>query len=140
MLFVILSTGCAGSPSSKPKAANQEVPALQNQTVHFDFGKKSVRDNDFDILKAVALHLQQEKKAVAILEGHADPSGSAIYNEILAEDRARAVRVYLRDQGADPARTTVVSKGSREPAVKGASQAALAADRRVEIILTLLRD
>ncbi len=91
----------------------------------------------YPALDRIAAWLQRDKKSVAILEGHADPIGPARYNEILGENRARAVRVYLRDQGADPRRVTVISKGESVPVVRVRGRTANEPNRRVEMVWTL---
>ncbi|QQR81239.1 MAG: OmpA family protein [Deltaproteobacteria bacterium] len=80
--------------------------------------------------------LLRDASATAIIEGHTDRIGSTRYNEILAEKRARSVRVYLWSLGGDPARMTMLSKGKRELLIKGNSRKADEENRRVEIVVT----
>src|SRR3989338_6060618 len=109
---LLVTTGCA---SQRVATKQSGEPVSRRETVHFDFGKAAVRSQDRSTLDKVASWIKRDKKTVGILEGHTDQIGSDRYNEILGENRARAVRVYLRDQGADPRRVTVVSKGKKEP-------------------------
>jgi OOP family OmpA-OmpF porin len=51
-----------------------------------------------------------------VIEGHADPRGSAERNLQLSEGRAKAVRTYLvASQGVRADRLSAVGKGDREP-------------------------
>jgi outer membrane protein OmpA-like peptidoglycan-associated protein len=51
-----------------------------------------------------------------VIEGHADPRGSAERNRRLSEGRAAAVREYLvQNQSVREDRLTAVGKGDREP-------------------------
>jgi outer membrane protein OmpA-like peptidoglycan-associated protein len=51
-----------------------------------------------------------------IIEGHADPRGSAERNLHLSEGRAKAVKQYLvQNQNVSPDRLEAVGKGDREP-------------------------
>ena len=51
-----------------------------------------------------------------VIEGHADPRGSAERNLRLSEGRAAAVREYLvQNQNVNPERLQAVGKGDREP-------------------------
>lgn len=51
-----------------------------------------------------------------VIEGHADPRGSAEKNRRLSEGRATAVREYLvQNQSVSEDRLTAVGKGDREP-------------------------
>src|SRR3989338_7716182 len=134
-LFLLLTTiGCAGQ---RKAVVVQPTRGSNHERVYFDFNKSKIRNQDRPVLNGVASRLQTDKKTMAIVEGHTDQIGSVRYNEALAEDRARAVRVYLRDQGADPQRVTVVSKGKREPLVKGRGRKQLEQNRSVEILMGL---
>ncbi len=138
MVVCLIVTGCASHRAAvKPAAA--EPNTADRQRVYFDFGRATIREQDKTVLDKVASHLQSDKKSMAIVEGHAVRIGSFSLNEILAGNRARAVRVYLRDQGADPRRMTMTSKGSREPLVMGRTPEELQPNRRVEILWGLTR-
>ena len=135
-LLVSLAFGCA-SGRVAVKHAPETQPVTEKHEVFFEFNQSDVRAEDRSLLKDVAGKMAGDPKAVAILEGHADQIGEADYNEILAENRARSVRVYLRDLGADARRLTITSKGEREPLVEGKGWKDLERNRRVEIFLTL---
>lgn len=136
MGLVSLASGCASGRTASRRAPETQ-PATERHQVYFEFNQSGVRSEDKSLLDRIASRLQGDAKAVAILEGHADQVGEAAFNEILAESRARSVRVYLRDQGADPRRLTVLSKGEREPIVTGWGRTALQPNRRVDILMTL---
>lgn len=125
--MILLGVGCA----------SQRINTFQtNERVHFNFNKSEVRESDKEKLGWIAKILKKDTAATAIIEGHTDRVGSARYNEILAENRARSVRVYLWLLGGDPSRMTMLSKGKREPLIKGTSKNADEENRRVEIIVT----
>src|SRR5262245_53022162 len=142
-LLVLLMSSVFGCASGRAVTAMRRAPETQPMTekheIFFEFNRSEVRSQDQDLLKEVAHKIEEDPKAVAILEGHADQIGEARYNEILAESRARSVRVYLRDLGADARRLAVTSKGEREPLVVGRNRKDLERNRRVEIFLTLTR-
>lgn len=133
LAVLAFSAGCAG----QRRAVVVQPARGDHQRVFFDFNRAKVRSEDRTVLNSVASWLRSDKKTMAIVEGHTDRIGSARYNEALAENRARAVRVYLRDQGADPRRITMTSKGEREPLVKGRGWRQLQQNRRVEILMGL---
>lgn len=137
---MVLLCGSGWSCASQRQAvrpSSDTAPREARKTVYFDFNKTKVRSQDHSTLEEVANWLKNDKKAMTILEGHADQVGDDRYNDILSEDRARAVRVYLRDEGADPRRMTVISKGKREPVVRGHGRKALQPNRRVEVYMNL---
>jgi outer membrane protein OmpA-like peptidoglycan-associated protein len=68
-----------------------------------------------------------------MLEGHADPRGTAELNQWLSEGRARSVRQYLvENHKVDQARLRAIGKGDREPLNR--SDPAAAENRRVTIV------
>lgn len=137
LLTLLTAAGCAThrNASVRPAAAGPE--RVERQRVFFDFDRAKIRNQDRPTLDGVADRLQGDRKTMAIVEGHADQIGGDRYNDILSENRARAVRVYLRDQGADPRRITMTSKGKREPLVTGRGRKQFQQNRRVEIMMTL---
>lgn len=137
LLFVVLAAGCASGRAASNKKKGPEPTYTWKRAVYFDFDRSDVREDARSVLDDVAGKMKGDGKAVTILEGHADPIGESNYNEMLAEDRARSVRVYLRDQGADAHRITMTSKGEREPVATGFGRKELQPNRRVDVILTL---
>ena len=68
-----------------------------------------------------------------IIEGHADPRGSAERNLRLSEGRAEAVKQYLvENQSVTPERLQAVGKGDREPL--NAANPAAPENRRVTFV------
>ncbi len=139
LVLIILAAFTAGCAHHRVVLRDQPTaPITENHKVHFDFGKKRIRVDDEESLRSIAETLKSDPKAVAILEGHADPIGGTRPNEVLAEERAREIRVRLRDYGVDPEQLTITSKGEREPIVKTSSKAKNVVNRRVEVYVTLI--
>lgn len=68
------------------------------------------------------------------IAGHTDDVGSAEYNEVLSERRARSVRQYLMDRhGVDPNRVASKGYGESRPVVPATTEEAREANRRVEL-------
>jgi OmpA-OmpF porin, OOP family len=65
------------------------------------------------------------------IEGHADASGAAEFNEVLSQRRADAVKAYLVSLGADETMLATAGAGAKEP--KNAANPLAAENRRVEI-------
>ena len=74
--------------------------------------------------------------AIAVrIEGHADDRTPRDYALAIGERRASAVRDFLVLQGVPAAQLTIISWGKERPAVEGASEMALALNRRVTTVL-----
>ena len=68
-----------------------------------------------------------------LIEGHADPRGTAEMNQVLSEGRAEAVRQYLvQSQSVAEARLQAIGKGATEP--MNQTNPAAPENRRVTIV------
>ena len=105
-----------------------------------EFGSGSARvDNRCKaILDDVALQLRQNPGATAVVTGFSDNTGSLTRNQELALERADNVKAYLVDvHEIDPSRVTVISGGVENPVGDNATREGRAANRRVEIVVTI---
>ena len=68
---------------------------------------------------------------VVQIEGHADASGSAEFNQVLSQRRAEAVKSYLVSLGAEPEMLATAGAGAKE--LKNATDPFAPENRRVEI-------
>lgn len=71
--------------------------------------------------------------AGARIAGHADASGNRRQNYLLSRRRAKAVRIYLAEQGIDPRRLRITFHGEERPLPK--STGSSRQNRRVEVSL-----
>lgn len=69
--------------------------------------------------------------------GHTDSTGASRYNQSLSEARAKAVVDYLAGKGVEAARMTAAGKGKDEPVADNATAKGRAANRRVELLLSV---
>ncbi len=69
------------------------------------------------------------------VEGHCDERGSAAYNLVLGEKRARAVRNYLMELGVSAERFRIVSYGEERPFCRGQSESCYRMNRRGHFVV-----
>ena len=86
-------------------------------------------------LAAQAQWLRRHPEIVVRIEGHADPSDTRDHALAVAARRAEEVRDYLVLLGVPAAQLSTVSWGKERIAVMGASQDALALNRRAVTVL-----
>lgn len=86
--------------------------------INFAFNSTSLPDSSHAMIDTVAQVMKETPSIRVRVEGHTDAIGSADYNNVLSERRARAVGVYLVEHGIDPARIELIGKGMSEPLVK----------------------
>ncbi len=105
--------------------------------IHFDHDDEFPREDEEDTVLLGMLDYLKADKAVKeiVVSGHADMNGAVCYNDTLSERRALYVYDMLVNYGIDPKIITLDYFGERRPLVKGKSEAALAANRRVTVEL-----
>jgi peptidoglycan-associated lipoprotein len=67
--------------------------------VLFDFDRATLRADALPVLEANAKRLQKDGITHLLLEGRGDEIGTAAYNIVLGDRRARNVKSYLQDLG-----------------------------------------
>ena len=112
--------------------------------VHFDFDRAEIRPQDRELLDRFAdVMAHHFEGALVTVEGFADPSGSAAYNQRLSERRAKSVASYLESEGGLPIGTlrTVGYGESRQvrPGAQGPGSAGLP-NRRVTFAIEYAPD
>lgn len=107
----------------------------------FAFDQDTLSPGAKATLDVVAPQIVKEQGAFSI-EGHTDAKGDDDYNQKLSERRARAVRDWLVERGAIPARTPAVGYGESHPVAPNAKPdgsddpEGRAKNRRVELVVT----
>jgi len=97
-----------GMTTSRPTVSRRAELSARNSTglqrgmlmdVLFDFDRSTLRDDVLPVLESNAQVLKTEGVTRLLLEGRADEIGTAAYNLVLGESRARHVKTYLQDLG-----------------------------------------
>ncbi len=125
-----------GCPMPRPTARVEAGRITINETIHFDTDRATIQDVSFPILTEVAQAMVQHPEILRVsIEGHTDNQGAARHNMTLSRNRARAVQQYLVDHGVDRRRLTARGFGATHPVQPGDTEAARAANRRVEFLI-----
>jgi outer membrane protein OmpA-like peptidoglycan-associated protein len=108
---------------------------LSNDKVTFPLNRAEISDEAKSMIDEAITPFKQENRGVFFeIEGHTDATGPDTYNLKLGEDRAEAVRNYLRDQhGIALSRIEVMSYGESRPVVDNKTRENRAVNRRVVI-------
>ncbi|MET0390401.1 MAG: OmpA family protein [Polyangiales bacterium] len=77
----------------------------------------------------------QAKNHEIVVEGHTDSKGTPTSNQLLSENRARAVMEFLISRGLPPSSLTSVGIGQARPIADNGSAEGRANNRRVEIVI-----
>lgn len=109
---------------------------LSESVVHFELDADRLKDEAKATLKNLADYIQADPRITAArIDGHADDQGRTRYNLRLSARRAKRVYDYLLGQGVKRDLLSQHHYGESRPEVRGRTQTARAANRRVEIKL-----
>jgi len=109
-------------------------PECSLDAVYFDFDAFSIRSDMRRLLQQNYDCLKSRPDYRIRIEGHCDERGTEEYNLALGENRARAVRDFLRDMGIDSSRMEIISYGEARPADPGHGDSAWSRNRRGELV------
>jgi len=135
---LLVESAATSTADINPSPAVATAPAASRPSlsllIQFDFNSANVRAESQQALANLSqalqsVELQGSKFAV---EGHTDAKGRADYNQKLSQQRAFAVRDFLKTQGVAEDRLVAVGKGSSELANR--EQPFAAENRRVRIV------
>jgi len=97
---------------------------------HFDFKQAKVLREDRAGLDALAKKLKDDSKRKVLVEGYCDSRGTATYNVVLGERRAKAVKEYLVKAGAPASQIEVISYGKEKQICTETTDECLQRNRR----------
>lgn len=100
--------------------------------VFFDLNKAKLRDESSVELNKLYRFLKENEKINIEISGHTDTRGDAKANQILSENRAKAVYQYLIDKGITASRLSYKGYGQSEPINTDAEIAALESEKAKE--------
>ncbi|ERP92380.1 hypothetical protein Q670_09390 [Alcanivorax sp. P2S70] len=110
---------------------------IVNQTItfnniNFELNAARISPGSRQPLDTLVQALRSQTDIHIEIAGHSDNTGSAAYNQTLSDQRARAVRQYLIQQGIDGARLSAKGYGESEPVADNRTASGRAMNRRVE--------
>lgn len=124
-----MSGGTSQQSSIAPGSA-EDFKVNVGDTVHFDFDKYDVRDEDRTTLQRQAAWLAKYPSVRVTVEGHCDERGTREYNLALGARRANAVKEYLVSIGVSSARIDTISYGKERPICSESTEDCWAQNRR----------
>jgi len=99
--------------------------------VHFASSQATIRKEDKPALDTLTHKLKEDSKRKVLVEGHCDSRGTANYNMMLGERRAKSVKQYLAKSGVPASQIEVVSYGKEKPLCTEMTDACWQSNRRV---------
>ena len=105
------------------------------KNIFFATGSAKLLAKSYSSLKEVAQILKDNPSYKINVDGYTDITGSADKNQVLSENRANSVKVYLTSNGVDESRITATGHGINDPIADNKTAAGRAKNRRVEMKL-----
>ena len=107
------------------------------QDVFFGYDQWTLSDAGMEALNHDAQWLKDHPRALMKVEGHADERGTADYNLVLGEKRAKAARSYLIESGVGSKQLAIVSYGKARPFCTDPSESCYQQNRRGHVLLNV---
>lgn len=104
----------------------------RTDNVYFASGSARLEDRSSPLLTSIVDIVNRCPELQISVDGHTDSDGSAVQNQALSEARARAVRAFLVEAGADGSRIGAVGYGETLPVVSNDSPENKQRNRRIE--------
>lgn len=98
----------------------------------FDFDSARLRPETAQLVREIALMLQQNPSWTILIAGHTDSTGGADHNMRLSQQRAESVKQALISNGVAANRLQSVGHGMSKPKADNSTMAGRAINRRVE--------
>jgi peptidoglycan-associated lipoprotein len=125
-----MSSNSSSTTSSVIPGSAEDLKVNVGDTVHFDYDKYAVTDEDRSVLQRQAAWLGKYPQVRVTVEGNCDERGTREYNLALGARRANAVKEYLVSLGVSSQRLDTISYGKERPICTDSSEECYAQNRR----------
>lgn len=109
---------------------------VELKNVYFDVDKSDLRPESFAELDRMVKFLKDNPNLKAEVGGHTDNTGEKKHNQVLSENRAKAVYAYLVSHGIAASRLTYKGYGDTVPKVPNDTPEHRQMNRRTELKIT----
>jgi len=104
----------------------------RTDSIYFAAGSSRLDNRNGPLLNSIVEIVNRCPELAIRVDGHTDSDGSETSNQVLSEARARAVRAYLVEAGADGERIDAIGFGETLPVVANNSVENKQRNRRIE--------
>lgn len=127
------------SARQRAELTKEEKAAIEAglQDVFFGYDQWVLSDSGMEALNLDAQWLKDHPGAVMKVEGHCDERGTADYNMVLGEKRAKTARGYLIESGVAPKQVAIVSYGKARPFCSDPAESCYRQNRRGHVLLSV---
>ena len=115
------------------RVVEKVVEKIVLRGINFDFDKSNIKPEFEPILDEAASTLKARPDVRVVIAGYTDSIGTAQYNMVLSNQRAKAVYNYFVSKGIAASRLQTVGHGLNDPVASNANADGRAMNRRVEL-------
>ncbi len=106
---------------------------LSNNKIHFEYDKAELKSESFELLDKLIKVAKKCPDSVITIEGHTDSTGSEVYNQMLSQKRAIAVKNYLQNNGLIDIKLEAIGYGEKKPIASNKTVEGRLKNRRIEL-------
>ncbi|TAL15932.1 OmpA family protein [bacterium] len=123
-------------PAASAPASEKKVERLE-LSMQFDLNSHAVKKKYLEEVEKLAQFMAANPKARITIEGYADSTGEAGYNQTLSEKRAKSLaRILIKTWKISPDRIKAAGYGETRPIAPNDTRAGRAKNRRVTAVVT----
>jgi outer membrane protein OmpA-like peptidoglycan-associated protein len=108
--------------------------------IFFEFNSASLTEDSKTELLKIASFIRENPGIQISIEGHTDDQGTEQYNQVLSEERAKAVYDFLINTDISPETLTYVGYGENRPVVDNTDEKGRSRNRRIEFSIVQLEN
>ncbi|MBA5868053.1 MAG: peptidoglycan-associated lipoprotein Pal [Nitrospira sp. CR1.3] len=128
-------SGSAGRQMDEIRAEQAASSAAGLRDVYFGYDSWTISEEGRQALGRDAEWMKSNPSTMIKVEGHCDERGTAAYNLVLGEKRAKAIRNYLVELGVGANRLSVVSYGKERPFCNEHAESCYQQNRRGHLVV-----
>jgi len=127
------------APRQRAEITKEEKAAIEAGLVDVFFGydQYALSNAGMEALNHDSEWLKEHPGAMMRVEGHCDERGTADYNIVLGDKRAKAARSYLVELGVSPKQVGIVSYGKARPFCTDSAESCYEQNRRGHVLLNV---
>jgi len=130
------SSSSSTTQSTIVPGSAEDLRVNVGDTVHFDYDKSDIKDEDRGTLQRQAAWLQKYPQVRVQIQGNCDERGTREYNLALGARRANAVKEFLVSLGISGERVDTISYGKERPVCSESTEDCWAQNRRGVTVIT----
>jgi outer membrane protein OmpA-like peptidoglycan-associated protein len=111
------------------------VNIVSDVHVYFDYDKSNIRADGKPVLNEAVKALTENPDADILITGRTDVRGTDAYNEALGNRRANAVDEFMRNNGIDPSRIRILSRGEMDALSPESDEDGMQKDRNAHFVV-----